>query len=207
MSTTTLSTPEGYKLNAIGHLVPITQIKEIDLTRDALVAGFIEQAKKINAQLKAFRIRAHDDMQAFSELSAEKYGAKLGGKKGNLSLVSFDGRFKIQRAISDQLVFDERLQAAKALIDACITAWSTGSRNEIRTLINSAFQVDKAGKIDTARVLSLRQLDIKDEQWTKAMEAIGDSLQVAASRSYIRVYERVGNTDDYRQINLDLANA
>ncbi|MDF3059397.1 MAG: sulfate transporter [Rariglobus sp.] len=199
--------PAGYKPDSQGRLVPLSQIKQVDLTRDELVLGFIAEAKQLSAALRAFRVRAHDDIQAFAELSAEKYGAKLGGKKGNLSLVSFDGRFKIVRAISDQLVFDERLQAAKALIDACITDWSTGSRDEIRTLINDAFKVDRIGKIDTARVLGLRQLKIEDPKWKQAMEAISDSLTVAASRSYIRVYERVGNTEDYQQINLDLANA
>jgi hypothetical protein len=205
MNTTTI--PEGYKADSQGRLVPVTQIKEVDLARDDLVAELVAEAQKLNAALHAFRIRAHDDIQAFAELSAEKYGARLGGKKGNLSLVSYDGRFKIVRAISDQLVFDERLQAAKSLIDACITAWSTGSRDEIRTLINDAFKVDRIGKIDTARVLGLRQLKIEDPQWKQAMEAISDSLTVAASRSYIRVYQRIGNTEDYAQINLDVANA
>lgn len=205
MSTTTI--PEGYRADAQGRLVPLAQIKEIDLARDALVQEIVTEAKAINAVLRNLRIRAHDDIQAFAELSAEKYGAKLGGKKGNLTLISFDGRYKVLRAISEQLAFDERLQAAKALIDACINEWATGSRDELRALINDAFQVDRAGKIDTARVLSLRRVDIKDERWKRAMEAISDSLQVAASRSYIRVYERVGNTEEYRQINLDLANA
>jgi hypothetical protein len=56
-------------------------------------------------------------------------------------------------------------------------------------------------------VLRLRNLDIKDARWVRAMEAISDSLQVATSRNYIRIYERVGNTVRYEPINLDLANA
>jgi hypothetical protein len=210
MNTTTTDTgtiPEGYRMNAAGHLVPITQIKQIDRERDALVGELAAAARALNGTLRNFRNRAHGDIQAFAELSAEKYGARLGGKKGNLTLMSFDGRYKIQRAISDQLVFDERLQAAKALVDECLKEWAAGSRQEIVTLINDAFQVDRAGKIDTARVLRLRNLDIADERWKKAMEAISDSLQVATSRSYIRVYERIGNTDSYQPINLDLANA
>jgi hypothetical protein len=206
MSTTT-PIPPGYRQNAHGHLVPETSIKEIDLLRDELVVQLFADAKKINATLAELRHRAFADIQAFAQLSAEKYGAKIGGKKGNLTLVSFDGRYKILRAISDQLVFDERLQAAKALIDACLTEWSEGSRPEIRTLINDAFQVDKEGNIDTGRVLSLRRLNIVDERWKRAMEAIGESLRVSVSRSYIRIYERVGETDRYDQIPLDLANA
>ena len=36
------------------------------------------------------------------------------------------------------------------------------------------------------------------------MDAIGESIQVAGSKAYIRIYERQPD-DSYRQINLDLA--
>lgn len=198
-------TPEGYKTDSHGRLVPIVLIKPVDLARDSLVAEIVVAAKAANIHLATFKARANGDIEAFAELSAEQYGAKLGGKKGNITLVSFDGRYKVQRAMADVLVFDERLQAAKVLVDACITEWSDGTRPEVRALINGAFQVDKEGMINTGRVLTLRQLDIKDPQWLRAMEAINDSLKVAVTRSYLRIYERVGNTDEYAPINLDLA--
>jgi len=58
-----------------------------------------------------------DDVGAFIQLSAEKYEVKVGGNKGNVSLLSFDGRYKIVRQVAENITFDERLQAAKALID------------------------------------------------------------------------------------------
>lgn len=203
---TTAPIPEGYRADAQGRLVPVAHIKEVDLLRDQTVAELAEAAKVLNRALADYRAKAHSTIQAFAELSAEKYGAKLGGKKGNLTLVTFDGRYKIQRAINDQLVFDERLQAAKTLVDECINEWADGSRSELRTLINDAFQVDRAGHIDTARVLSLRRHAINDERWKRAMEAVSESLRVASSRSYIRVYER-NPQGAYVAINLDLANA
>ena len=71
--------------------------------------------------------------------------------------------------------------------------------------MQSAFQTDKEGKINTGRVLALRRLDIRDEKWQKAMLAIGESLQVVGSKEYVRFYERIGNTDQYRPISLDVA--
>ena len=71
-------------------------------------------------------------------------------------------------------------------------------------LINDAFQVDKAGNINTKRVLGLRRLDIQDERWQQAMQAISDSLQVAGSKEYLRIYLRKGD-GSYRQIKLDVA--
>lgn len=199
--------PAGYKQAADGNLVPLTKIKPIDLARDELVYEIVQQAKKVGTQLAAFKASTFADIAAFVELSAEQYGAKLGGKKGNVTLVSFDGKYKIQRAYADNIVFDERLQAAKALIDGCITRWSEGINDNIHVLVNQAFEVDKEGKISTGRVLSLRRLNIVDADWQRAMEAIGESLQVIGTKAYIRIYERVGDTDEYRPIALDMAGA
>jgi hypothetical protein len=72
-------------------------------------------------------------------------------------------------------------------------------------LINDAFNVDKEGKISTGRILSLRRLEIKDEKWQQAMNALSESVRVQCSKSYIRVYERIGDTDQYQPIPLDMA--
>ena len=93
------------------------------------------------------------DLRDFLDLSASEYGTEYGGKKGNVSLFSYDGKLKVQIAIQDHIVFDERLQIAHNLIKECIHEWSEGSADEIMTLVNDAFQVDKEGKVSTPRVL------------------------------------------------------
>ena len=122
-----------------------------------------------------------------------------------VSLVSYDGRYKVQRAIQESINFDERLQAAKALRDDCLRDWTADARSELAALINDAFRVDSAGNIRTAMVLGLRRIQIQDERWMQAMDAISDSVQVVGSKAYVRIYERVGNSDQYRPISLDLA--
>ncbi|MGQ0711013.1 MAG: DUF3164 family protein [Rhodoferax sp.] len=197
--------PKGYRADAKGCLVPETMIKPIDLARDELVQELARLARIVSESLREFKTRVFSDINAFVDLSGEQYGVKLGGKKGNLTLYTFDGAFKVQVAIAEHMVFDERLQAAKHLIDECITDWSKGSRDEIKVLVQAAFQTDKEGKINTGRVLALRRLDIRDEKWQTAMKAIGESLQVVGSKEYVRFYERIGNTDQYRPISLDVA--
>jgi hypothetical protein len=122
-----------------------------------------------------------------------------------MTFITFDGRLKISVAISDTLVFDERLQIAKGLIDECVQQWLVGARPEIAALINDAFQVDKAGNISTWRVLALRKLDITDETWVQAMRALNDSVQVQSSKSYVRFYRRVGDSERYEPVSLDFA--
>ena len=101
--------------------------------------------------------------------------------------------------------FDERIQAAKSLIDECLNEWSAGSRPELRTLIERAFNVDKEGNLSTSRILGLQRVEIKDERWLKAMQAISESVQVVSSKSYVRLYERIGDSDQWQPIALDMA--
>ena len=198
--------PEGYRKDARGHLVPIESIKEIDLLRDQLVSTIIDRGKAQSEQLSSFKGEIMAQIDDFVDTSAARFGAKrLGGKKGNITLLSFDGSLKVVMAINETIIFDERLQIARDIILACVQEWSEGSRPEIQTLVNDAFQVDKAGNISVGRVLGLRRLEIKDRRWEKAMKAISESIQVATSKRYIRMYERVGDSEEYSAISLDVA--
>lgn len=193
-----------YMEDAAGRLVPVETIRPIDLLRDALVAELVSGALDLSAQIRAFKTKTFADIAAFADLSAEQYGVQIGRNKGNITLTTFNGRYKVIRAVSERVCFDERLQAAKVLIDQCITDWSSGSRPELQVLVNNAFQVDQAGNINVGRVLSLRRLQIEDPRWLSAMQAMTEAVQVVDSKSYLRIYERDA-TGEYRLIPVDVA--
>lgn len=197
--------PAGHRRDHMGRLVPEQQIKPIDLARDQLVREIVCKARETNALLAEFKAGVFQDIEAFVDLSAEQYGVRLGGQKGNVSLQSFDGRYKVLRAVQENITFDERLKAAKALIDECLKDWTATARDELKTIVQDAFRVDQAGNIRVAQVLGLRRLNIDDARWLRAMTAIGDAIQVVGSKSYVRVYERIGDTNQYRQIPLDVS--
>jgi hypothetical protein len=188
-----------------GRWVPKRLIREVDTVRHELVLELVGRARRAAAELERFKRSAMADIDAFAALSAERYNAELGGAKGNLSLTSYDGQFKVVRQIQDSVAFDEGLQAAKALVDECIHEWTRDSGDEVRALIEHAFQVDKAGKISTERVFGLRRLNIAHPRWVDAMRAIGESVQVASSRAYLRFYERDAATGRYVPIDLELS--
>ncbi|MDI1231364.1 MAG: DUF3164 family protein [Methylobacter sp.] len=198
------ATPFGYLRNGAGHLVPAELVSEIDKTRNDLVLDIVAKAIDLRVLLGDFKADTFGDIQAFAELSAEKYQLKLGGIKGNISLSSFDGRYQIKLSQADVKIFDERLQAAKDLVDGCIHRWTEGSRIEIKALVEHAFQTDKEGKISLGRIYSLMQLDIDDAQWMQAMQALRDSMQVVSTTAYLRIYERNRN-GKFEQLALDLA--
>ncbi len=196
---------DEYMEDAQGRLVHRNNVKEIDKLRDELVRSLVAKAITVQKEMSAFKQDALGEVNAFVDLSAREYDVKLGGKKGNLTLLSYDGKLKAIVHIQENLVFDERLQAAKSLIDECLNKWVQSSTSEIKTIINDAFAVNKEGKIDIKRILSLRKLDIQDELWQKAMSAISDSLTVADRKSHFRVYQRTGLEDAWQNITLDFA--
>lgn len=200
-----MTTPDGYKKDAQGRLIPEDQIKPIDKLRDELVLSLATKAKALQKQMRDFKQMAYSEIQEFVELSANEYGTKLGGKKGNVTLLSFDGSNKIQHAVQESLAFDERLQVARSLIDECLQEWVKDARPELAVIVNDAFRVDTKGEIRTARVLSLRRYEIEDVRWQRAMDAIGDACQVVGSKIYLRFYERVGDSEHYRPVTLDIA--
>ncbi|EOV9225744.1 DUF3164 family protein [Vibrio parahaemolyticus] len=193
-----------FRTNAQGHLVPLSQIKEIDLLRDDVVSSIVEAAKQLQTVMAEFKASSMAQVADFVDLSAQEFDVKYGGTKGNVTLLSFDGKYKVQRSIGEHRVFDERIQAAKAKIDECIKRWSEGSSDQIKALVDLAFRVDKQGNIDVNQVLSLRQLNINDSDWIEAMDAIADSIKVVGKTPYLRVYERQSD-GQYKQIALDIA--
>ena len=190
--------------NAQGHWVPENLIAPADKLRDEVVLAIIAAAREQRSQLAAFKIGAMQQIADFVDLSAEQYGVAWGGTKGNVTLLSFDGRYKLIRAVGEHRKFDERIQTAKALIDQCIERWSDGASSEIRALVDHAFRVSKSGHIDVNQVLSLRQLNIDDPDWLLAMQAAVDAIQVTGTSQYLRLYERDA-LGRYIQMSLDLA--
>jgi hypothetical protein len=195
---------DGYMENARGHQVPLDQVKELDHARHDLVMDTVAYWLVLQAQIAKFKVDTLADIAAFVQLAAEQYGANVGGHKGNVTLMSYDGKYKLVRSIAEHLQFDERLQAARALLGECLKDWTKDSPVQLQALVDDAFQVDGDGRVNTGRILGLRRLKIDDERWHRAMEAIGDSLQVVGSKSYIRLYERMDD-GGYVAVPLDMA--
>lgn len=194
---------DDYIENAQGDWVKKINVREVDLLRDALVRELFAHGAEVAAQVSAFKGRAFADILAFADLSAEKYGVKRGGKKGNISLPTYDGRYKIELAREDRLQFTEQLAAAQQLILECFAEWTEGTRDEVRLLIDQAFRTNKAGQVSSDKVMGLLRLEIAHPKWELAMQAIRDSMMVAGTASYIRLYRREGAAGKYRLISLD----
>lgn len=191
--------------NHQGHLVPVKVIKKVDLLRHEVVMELAKEAEELRAKLAAFKAKAFANVTAFVETAAEEYNVKKGGAKGHVTLMSYDGLYKVQRSNAPSVTFTEGIAAAKTLIDECLVEWSAGANANLQKVVNSAFQLDNTGNYNVGRVLSLRNLDITDEpRWETAMQAISEAVKVIESKTYIRLYKRNAQ-NGYDPISLDLA--
>lgn len=194
-----------YMTDVKGSLVPVELVKDQDKLEDDTVRRVIAFAHDLSAQVARFHGHCFEDIGALEALIAEKYDAKLGGRKGNMTLMSYDGTMKIQVQVADHIDFGSELQTAKSLIDECLIEWSADSRPEIRALITSAFNTDREGQVNRADIFMLLRMKINDERWQKAMEAIRDAMRVVGSKTYIRFYQRENGAAKWQAITIDMA--
>ncbi len=197
----------AYLRDAKGGLVPLAAVKAADLLMDETVRDIVAEATAMSAAIGAFKAAAFGKVASFQALLAQQYGATIGGKKGNVQLLSIDGCMRVQVAVSDLTEFGPELQSAKALIDECLTDWASGSKAELQALVAQAFQVDKQGQINRSGLFMLLRVESDDDRWKRAMEAIRDSIRIIGSREYVRFYHRPTPDAAWRAIPVDIASA
>lgn len=190
-----------------GGLIPVSAVKPQHLLEDDLVRQEIGHAVALSEQLSRFLGHFVENLTAYEQLVAERYGARVGGKKGNKTLMTYDGLFKVTVQVADNVVFGPELQIAKSLVDECLTDWTASAGAELQAVIQRAFNTDKEGQINRAALYSLLRLDIADERWKNAMQAIRDAMRVVGSKSYVRFYRRPAADAAWQAITIDLAKA
>ncbi len=193
-----------YMIDPKGAYVPVERVKPQHKLEDEVVRKVVGYAEPLSDEISRFRQHTFDDVDAFMALMEQQYRAR-GGQKGNLTLTSYDGLLRVQVAHADQISFGAELQVAKSLIEECIGEWAADSRDELRVLVNGAFDVDQAGNINRGRLLTLSRYAIDDERWVRAMEAIRESIKVVGSKRYVNMYRRPTAQAPWQRVTLDLA--
>ena len=85
-----------------------------------------------------------------------------------------------------------------------VPIWYLLLLEKVAVLVQDAFRVNTNGDIRTGSVLGLRRLDIQDERWLRAMQAISEAVSVLGSKTYLRLYQRDAR-GAYQPISLDIA--
>ena len=162
----------------------------------------------LSDQVSRFKQHTFEDLGAFDAVLQQEYGQSKGGPKGNRTYQSYDGLMKVEVRVADLLDFGPELQVAKAILDECLTEWSSESRPEIRALITKTFNTDKEGTVNRALVFTLLSLDVQGEpRWSRAMDALRDAIRVVGSKTYYRIQTRDVVDAPWRTVTIDLAKA
>ena len=182
----------GFWVSGKGEAVHPDNVRVVDKIKDEMIENIINAAINISDQISAFKKKSNSQVEDYFAILLQDYNidAKSKSIKGNITLENFSSTLKVELSVSDKLQFDERIQVAKSLVDEFLIDETKGATPTIQTLIMKAFEVDKKGNIDANKIFALKQYDIQDERWNKAMSIIDESKKVAFTRSYIRFYGR-----------------
>lgn len=200
--------PAGWVRNAAGNLVHESEISEQDKLRDRVVTDIAAIALRLNGELKALKEKALADIDDLITIAGEKYDMKLGGPKGNVSLLSFDGRFKLKRIHQDSIGYTEAMEVAKAKVFEFISRLGQtvheDAHKHLFTLATRAFRPTKSGEISLSRVTDMMHAEIDDPDWKAAKQAVMDSLIVNGKAVYVQIQVR-GEGKKYSTVLLDIA--
>lgn len=193
-----------YYLKEDGTLVPEESVKPSDRLRDQFVLDAADKLLDLRQQMIKLKAEITADMESLVDVMAESYGVQRGGEKGNLSFTSFDGKVRIERRINEVVRFTEGLHVAKSLIDEYLEDITKDSSSELKQIVASAFRL-KQGQPDVKAVLKLKQLNISDERWIKAMQIIDDSKTLIPCNPSVCLYMKLPGAKKMEMQPLDFS--
>lgn len=196
---------QGYWRNARGDLIREQNVSGVDRDTDAAVRRIHAFGAALSGEMYRFRVHTLDDIYQLLDRVVERYGTKLGGRKGNVQISTFDGRLKVLLAQADVIDVGPEIHAAQALVEECVDEWSTRGNLKLRALVDQAFKPDATGRLSVTHLLRLRRIVIDDDKWRQVQAAIGDALRPSGRAEYIRLYRRADPAHPWEQVPLHLA--
>lgn len=199
-----------YMRDAKGALVPIKAVRPEDELQDETVRTILGFALALSDQIARFKEHTFNDIGNFDAILEQEYGLEPGrGRgarwKGNRTLMTYDGLYKIEVQVQDRIDFGPELQIAKELIDDCLNEWAAEANDNLRAIVTRAFNTDKPGQVNRSEVFMLLRLNIEDARWKQAMEAIRNAMRVVGSKTYFRAYHRDTPDGAWQAVPLDVA--
>ena len=195
---------EGNWIDPRGQVVPQAYVKPLDRKRDHEVEMIVKESLALEKRMKILKEKFINRIIKYREAIEKETGIKLEGK-GNMCLTSFSGDKQVEFSMNDIIVFDEKLQIARQLINECIGEWSVDSNKNLKVIVNQAFELDKKGKVNAQAILKLRQLNIRNAKWKNAMELIGEALSITGTRQYLNIRTRENSSAKFRTVNLNFS--
>jgi hypothetical protein len=189
-----------------GYDIPVSSIPKGELQKDKVAAKLVLKFKEMSVRLQHLKDDAFDEADKIYEQQLKAYeidGRAIEKMKGNFTFYSYDKAYRVEVNVGQRLEFDDKINLAKAEIDAYLTEITEGQNSDIVIIVNNAFTTVR-GKLDHKRILQLFSYKIKNGHWEKAMTLLKDSITTNHSKRYIKVAERDGN-GEYQVVNVQFS--
>ncbi|MGJ1327614.1 DUF3164 family protein [Sphingobacterium sp. UBA5980] len=172
--------------------------------RDENVSALVERAMKLHAELAAFKSKTFEDIDTLYKLLQEHSSRHQNGK-GNVTLDTSDGRFRVVFKRSDNTRFDERATQAEAhILDFVSNRW--GNKDDADSKFIKKLLERKNGKLDKNKVLDMISMkdNYNDPHWQKGIDLLQESIVPDTTRFYVEYYVR-SEFDEWLPVVLNYA--
>lgn len=178
------------------------QRKAYEDLKEQTIISLCTSALTINETLKAFKLKAFEDMQTIYEMLKE-YSSRHADGKGNFRIEH--GNYRVSYKRQGKPTFDERShQAEKHIIDFVNSKFE----NDVDTkdLVMSLLE-RKKGELDINLVQKLYAMEdrFQDENWKRGIELLKESYSFSHSKDYIG-FEVKNDKGEWLPINLQFSN-
>lgn len=205
MSKAAIEVPAGFRQNGKGHLVPEHMISEVEKLIDDQVKEIAAEWKELAARIAEFKTSTFGDIHAILGTINEQYSVKRGGEKGNVQLLSYDGKYKLLIAVNDVIELGPEVQACIEKLKECTSEWSEGAKPELKAVVEELLATNGKGTYSISKLLQIRRLKVPgNADWALAMQALDAALRPINTKQYLRLCELQPN-GSYTALPLDIA--
>jgi len=198
--------PPGYREDSQGRLVPESTIRPHERERDDLVRALVARCVVARDDLADLKMDMLRDVAGHVARVAARYGVAIEGRSGGVVLESYDGRMRVERVTSERTTVGEGIHAAEQLVRDYLHDETTGASDGLVAIVDRSFRRNrKTGELNAARLLDLVGVDIDDDRWRRAQQAVREAIQPAGSVTYFRAYWRPRADQPWQQVALDFS--
>lgn len=198
-----MSKPKIY-IDSAGNNIPSKHVKMETQLEDQLVNQITTLVKKQQKNLKITKGKILSLLDKHTLTCAERLGVTTGGAKGNAVYRDFADSQKVEVRVGDLTEYSAQIIHAKALIDEMVEEWSKDINNPLPMLFSDIWDSNN-GRLDKKKLKKLVTRQINDERWERAVQIILESERVIGTKTYIRVYQKDGEENNWKNLTLDFS--
>lgn len=191
-----------------GVQIPYTRTSAVERLQERLAPRLLAKAKKLEADIAAFREEVSQLHASVVTAHEEKEGVQVKRTKGNMVWYNFDRSIKVEADVQERIEFDAiTIAQARETLDTFLTNAVKSDVEFVVDLVTSAFSTTN-GQLDAKKVMGLLRYKskIKAQLFQDAMELIEKSITRTTSKVYFSIAER-DEAGSYSRVNLNFSAA